>query len=71
MNHDYALCAQEPCQRCDDYGAGYSAGKDKAYFEIQHHAGANHAPTCGCQPCLTVRLITAGGEGAEYAEANT
>ena len=26
-NHDPAGCRQPACQRCDDYGQGYSAGK--------------------------------------------
>ena len=33
--HESARCQLEPCQRCQDYGQGYAAGKDKLAFEIQ------------------------------------
>ena len=31
--HDPAYCSLAYCQRCDDYGDGYSRGKDKAIWE--------------------------------------
>ena len=46
---------------CDCYAEGYSHGKDKAHFEIRHRLGDNHAwRTCGCEPCITIRIIAAG-----------
>ena len=35
-HHDPADCHLADCQRCDDYGLGYSAGKDKAAFNKQN-----------------------------------
>ena len=47
----------------DAYGQGYAAGKDKAHFEIRHHLGAEHAASCGCEPCITVRAVLAAAGG--------
>ena len=58
--HDPAGCRQPACQRCDDYGLGYSAGKDKAAFEFQHHDYMSHADGCQCAPCLLWTQATAG-----------
>ena len=44
-------------EQCSCYSAGYRDGKDKAHFEIRHHAGANHSAGCGCEPCRTLRAI--------------
>ena len=59
-HHDPAGCRQPACQRCDDYGLGYSAGKDKAWFEFGHHVYEAHAFDCGCAPCTTWAQATAG-----------
>ena len=44
----------EPCA-C--YAEGYSHGKDKAHFEFRTVLDSNHAASCGCEPCRTVREI--------------
>ena len=59
-HHDPAGCQLAACQRCDDYGIGYSAGKEKAAFEFQHHDYIAHADGCGCAPCTTWAQATAG-----------
>ena len=53
--HDYASCADAACQRCDDYGDGYSRGKEACNSELR--AWSPHAPGCGCGPCLTVAAV--------------
>ena len=55
--HEPALCHLLACPRCDDYGDGYAAGKDKAHFELRTWELGAHAPGCGCEPCETVRVI--------------
>ena len=60
MGHDYIECKAADCQRCDDYGNGYSAGKDKAAFEFEHHDYILHSGGCGCAPCTTWEMATAG-----------
>ena len=47
-DHDPAGCRQEPCQRCDDYGFGYSVGKSKALFEVKAWRPGAHAADCRC-----------------------
>ena len=59
-HHDTAGCQLADCQRCDDYGNGYSAGKDKAAFEFEHHDYMAHADDCGCASCKTWVQATAG-----------
>ena len=59
-HHDPAGCQLAACQRCDDYGIGYSAGKDKAAFEFEHHDYMAHADDCGCASCKTWVQATAG-----------
>ena len=59
-HHDPAGCRQPACQRCEDYGHGYAAGKDKAAFEFQHHDYMGHADGCRCAPCTTWAQATAG-----------
>lgn len=44
-------------ETCACYVEGYVAGKDKAHFEIRHILDGTHADGCGCEPCLTVRLV--------------
>lgn len=59
-DHDPAGCGLAFCQRCDDYGSGYAAGKDKAYFELEMMASDyDHAAGCGCRPCATIRRVLA------------
>ena len=56
--HDYAGCLAEPCARCHDYEAGYSAGKLKARAEIVAAAAERrHTDDCGCVPCKAVREV--------------
>ena len=44
----------EPCA-C--YAEGYAHGKEKAHFEVRIVLDSNHAASCGCEPCKTVREI--------------
>ena len=44
----------EPCA-C--YAEEYAHGKDKAHFEVRMVLDSNHAASCGCEPCKTVREI--------------
>ena len=53
----YDTCTDPLCVRCDAYGDGYSRGKDKAFFEVQRWIPGQHSALCGCEPCLTVKLI--------------
>ncbi len=55
--HAYAGCLAEPCARCHDYEAGYSAGKLKARDEIVEAADRGHTGDCGCVPCAAVRQL--------------
>ena len=56
--HDPARCQLPSCGRCDDFGAGYSAGKAKAHFEVR---SLDHdlAAGCGCEPCKITRAARA------------
>ena len=57
-HHDPAGCQRPICPECDAYGAGYSAGKSKAHFEVRnldHDLDAG----CGCEPCKTARIVRA------------
>ena len=42
---------------CDCYAEGYTHGKEKAYFEVRTILDSNHAESCGCEPCRTVREV--------------
>ena len=56
--HDPALCGRAVCERCDDYGQGYTAGKDKMADELLARLDdASHAEICGCRPCVLVRAV--------------
>ena len=57
FTHDYAACHDLSCVRCDAYGDGYSAGKEKAYFEVRNWSPTDHAPSCGCTPCIVARSV--------------
>ena len=53
-DHNYAGCQDPLCQRCEDYSAGYVAGKSKTLFEVSTQT-TDHAAICGCDPCLAVK----------------
>ena len=36
------------------YSQGYSDGKEKGYFELEHWLPNEHSQGCGCRPCLVV-----------------
>ena len=55
--HNYAACQDPACALCDAYGDGYSAGKEKAYFEVRNWHPKQHAPSCGCNPCMAARSV--------------
>ena len=42
---------------CGCYAEGYAHGKDKAHFEVRTVLDSDHADSCGCEPCITVREI--------------
>lgn len=54
---DYAACQAPVCALCDAYGDGYSAGKETAYFEVRRWHPQEHAPSCGCNPCIAARSV--------------
>ena len=35
FKHNYAGCQDPICVLCEAYGDGYTAGKEKAYFEVR------------------------------------
>lgn len=43
----------------DSYGQGYAAGKQSAHFAVRQVLGDGHSDDCGCDPCLTVRIVAA------------
>lgn len=50
--HDPAGCSDLFCQRCDDYGTGYAAGKEKMIGDmLARLTEPPHARDCGCVPC--------------------
>ncbi len=57
FTHDYAACQELSCVRCDAYGDGYTAGKETAYFEVRNWHPKQHAPSCGCNPCMAARSV--------------
>ena len=63
--HDYAACQAPICALCDAYGDGYTAGKEMAYFEVRNWHPQQHAPTCGCNPCITARSVIEKARGAD------
>ena len=52
-HHNYAGCQDPLCLRCEDYLAGYVAGRSKALFEVSTRT-THHADGCGCDPCQAV-----------------
>ena len=47
----------QPVCDCACYAEGYAHGKDKAHFEVRAVLDSNHAASCGCEPCNTVREV--------------
>ena len=45
------------CVLCEAYGDGYTAGKEKAYFEVRNWHPKEHAPSCGCNACMAARSV--------------
>ena len=52
-----AACQDPICPLCEAYGDGYTAGKEKAYFEVRTWHPKEHAPSCGCNPCMAARSV--------------
>ena len=42
---------------CDIYQTGYADGKAKTHVEVQSWTLGAHATDCGCDVCVTVRLV--------------
>ena len=56
-NHDYANCQDELCVLCAAYLDGYNQGGEQAYFEVRSWHPQQHAPSCGCNPCMAARSV--------------
>lgn len=41
------------------YLHGYNHGKSKGHFQIRHWVPEFHSGWCGCEPCITVRILLA------------
>ena len=39
------------------FGAGWAAGKEKAFFEVLTLLESPHAVGCGCEPCKLIRDV--------------
>ena len=57
MTSHYDTCTDPLCVRCDAYGDGYSRGKEKAFWEVRTWHPKEHAPSCGCNPCMAARSV--------------
>ena len=57
FTHDYAACQEVSCFRCAAYGDGYSAGRERACFEVRNWHPKQHAPSCECNPCMAARFV--------------
>ena len=57
FTHDYATCQNELCVLCAAYLDGYNQGEEKAYFEVRTWHPKEHAPSCGCNPCMAARSV--------------
>ena len=61
FTHDYAACQDPICPLCEAYGDGWihnAPGKpEKAYFEVRTWHPKEHAPSCGCNPCMAARSV--------------
>ena len=51
------------CPDCKEqppaYIHGYMDGKSKAHFEIRYRTADHDPRVCGCEPCITVRVVLA------------
>ena len=51
------------CPDCNEqppaYVHGYADGKSKAHFEIRYRTADHDPKVCGCEPCITVRVVLA------------
>ena len=51
------------CPDCNEqppaYLHGYADGKSKAHFEVRYRAADHDPRVCGCEPCITVRVVLA------------
>ena len=51
------------CPDCNEqppaYLHGYADGKSKAHFEVRYRAADHDPRDCGCEPCITVRVVLA------------
>ena len=51
------------CPDCNEqplaYIHGYADGKSKAHFEIRYRTSDHDPQVCGCEPCITVRVVLA------------
>ena len=61
------------CPDCNDqppaYLHGYSDGKSKAHFEVRYRTADHDPRACGCEPCITVRVVLARETGdAEHLD---
>ena len=57
FTHDYAACQDELCILCSAYLDGYNQGEEKAYFKVRNWHPQQHAPSCGCNPCMAARSV--------------
>ena len=66
MSHDYAGCLFPLCALCQGYVEGYASGKQKAHDEVRMWELGAHEPDCGCNPCLSARVVV-----QEFVSANS
>ena len=66
MSHDYAECQFPLCALCQGYVEGYASGKQKAHDEVRMWELGSHEPDCGCNPCLSARVVV-----LEFVSANS
>ena len=66
LNDHLAECQLEPCLVCGIYSVGYSAGKDKAHFEVRAWRPDDHSRACSCNPCRTARAVLDRGRGGPF-----
>ena len=60
--HNSAYC-DGGCPDCNEqppaYLHGYADGKSKAHFEVRYRTADHDPQDCGCEPCITVRVVLA------------
>ena len=58
---DPAAYCDGGCPDCNEqppaYLHGYADGKSKAHFEVRYRAADHDPRDCGCEPCITVRVV--------------